>query len=129
MKNKTAVYTSVGLCCIIAAIIVSCALTGCVSVQSTAGKMLASTALTVDASMKGWAQWVVAGQANADQETKVKAAYIKYQAAMNIAKNAYAELAANPSNQTGWQTASEILTNNRDALLALISSFQTPAKP
>jgi hypothetical protein len=99
-------------------------LTACASFQSTAGKSLASIALTADASMKGWAQWVAAGQVAPDQEAKVKAAYEKYQAAMTLAKTAYANAAVS-GDQTGWQAAYDLLTQNQAALIAIVQSFTT----
>jgi hypothetical protein len=95
---------------------------GCATFNSTAGKLLVSTALTVDAAMQGWAQWVIAGQSNPDQELKVKAAYIKYQASMQIAQAAYQTMVVS-NDKTYWDKAAEALTSNRVALLALISSF------
>jgi hypothetical protein len=56
---------------------------GCVTTQNTAGKLLASTAITVDGVMQGWAAWVVQGQATPPQEVKVKFAYAKYQESMS----------------------------------------------
>lgn len=97
---------------------------GCASIQTNAGKLLATTAMTVDASMKGWAVWVAKGQAAPDEETVVKAAYEKYQTAMAIASNAYAVLVAT-KDQTAWTQAAATLTANAGNLTKLITQFQT----
>lgn len=96
---------------------------GCATTQTTAGKLLASTAITVDGAMQGWATWVAAGQSNPQQEAQVKAAYQKYQASMALASSAYAALAAG-GDKTAWETAANLLTANQNALLAIITSFQ-----
>src|SRR5262245_43779951 len=57
--------------------------------QDSYGKILATTAQTVDAAMKGWAMYVVTGNPPADQQAKVKTAYQEYQAAFDVALNAY----------------------------------------
>ena len=97
---------------------------GCATFQSNAGKLLASSALTVDAGMKSWAVWVAKGQATPAQEAQVKAAYQKYQVAIAIANDAYAKLAAN-NDQAAWTQAANILTANQAGLLQLITQFTT----
>ncbi len=93
--------------------------TGC----QTVGKTLASTAVTVDAAMQGWATYVAMGNATAPQELQVKTAYLKYQASMKIAKDAY--LAAETSGEDSiFDTAALVLENNAQALIALIQIFQ-----
>lgn len=69
------------------------ALTGCASYMDTTAKGLSSVAITVDSSMKGWAQWVKMGKATVGDEAKVQAAYEKYQAAMATAESAYLAVA------------------------------------
>lgn len=104
--------------------IMAALLTGCTSLQSTAGKTLASTALTVDAAMQGWAAWVDKGQAAPDQQQNVRDVYAKYQASMDIAKTAY-QTAVATGDQSGWLQAQRILQMNQAALLNLIQTFQT----
>lgn len=72
------------------------ALTGCKMLQSaqtrfedSAGKFLATTAVTVDNTMTAWAKWVVMGKATPESEAKVRAWYGNYQVAMMKATNAY----------------------------------------
>jgi uncharacterized protein YcfL len=98
---------------------------GCASFQATSGKILATSAITVDASMKGWAIWVAKGQATDAQQAAVKSAYQKYQAAISIATGAY-ETAVTTGDQTAWKQAEIILTNNQTALVNLISQFSKP---
>lgn len=72
--------------------------TGC-STTNTQAKLLASTVLTVDAAVKGWHSFVVAGGGSQEQDAKVQLAYIKYQAF-----EALAEKALITSMQTGDKT-------------------------
>lgn len=98
--------------------------TGCATFQANAGKTLSSVAITVDAAMKGWAAYVVAGGATPDQETQVRAAYHKYQLSMSAAQSAYAALVAT-GDQPAWTQAASILTATQQQLVGLINSFQT----
>ncbi len=95
---------------------------GCASVQTNAGKLLASTAVTVDGAMQGWAAWVAQGRATADQEAKVKLAYSQYQASMSVAQAAFNTMVATGS-QAGWSQASAVLTANQAALMSLTQLF------
>ena len=101
---------------------------GCASTQTTAGKLLASTAVSADAGMKAWAIWVANGQATPAQEVVVKSAYEKYQASMAIASAAYTQLATT-TDKTAWQSAASVLQANQTALLNLITQFQTSTHP
>jgi hypothetical protein len=107
-----------------ASVVLACLLVGCATTQNTAGRLLASTAITVDGTMQGWANWVVQGQATAEQETKVKAAYTKYQASMSAALAAYNTLAIN-GDKTVWEQAELVLTQNKTLLLELVKAFTT----
>lgn len=107
-----------------AALAVAVLATACASMQTTAGRTLSSVALTADATMQGWAMWVAEGQATAQQQEQVKAAYVKYQASMKVAKAAYNTLALN-GDQTAWLQASAVLETNQQALLALTRIFMT----
>jgi hypothetical protein len=95
---------------------------GCASVQTSAGKLLASTATTVDGAMQGWAIWVAQGHATAQQEAQVKTAYGQYQASMAIALGAYNAMVQS-GDQSVWLTASQILASNGAAIVALVQSF------
>ncbi len=99
-------------------------LSACVSFQNSAGKLLATTATTVDAAMKGWATWVAKNPPNPLAEAKVRDAYQKYQASMTIACNAYTNAVAT-GERSGWKIASDVLTANQTSLLNLVKSFET----
>jgi hypothetical protein len=93
--------------------------TGC---QST-GKVLSSAAVTVDAAMKGWATWVANGYSTPDQEVKVKVAYGRYQASMEVAKTAYVTASVS-SNKPVLDKALELLSASETDLINLINLFQ-----
>lgn len=99
-------------------------LVACASVKTDAGKMLATTAATVDASMKGWGVWVALGKSTSAQETAVENAYAKYQASMMVATNAYATLVLT-GNASVWNVASAVVQSNQVALTSQIRTFQT----
>jgi len=96
---------------------------GCASFERTSGKALASSALTVDAAMKAWAQYVVLQHPPADQEAKVRAAYEQYQRSMRLAQDAWLA-AVNSGDKTWWESAFLSLTQNEATLLALIREFR-----
>ena len=98
-------------------------LTACATYKDNAGKLLASTALTVDATMRGWGAYVRLGKATDDQQAKVRAAYEQYQLAMQAAQAAFTVLIAT-GNQPAWTTASSTLTSKSTSLTALVQSFQ-----
>jgi len=102
-------------------------LVGCASFQNTAGKLLASTAATVDAAMKGWAAYVVAGGATDDQQKQVRESYGRYQLAMKGAESAYLASVKN-ADRSGWAAASAALTASSSQILALVQSFQLKGK-
>src|SRR5437870_6655809 len=96
---------------------------GCASTQDKSAKLLASTAVVVDATMKGWASYVVAGRATPAQEQSVRTAYSQYQQSMTIAQNAMI-IMMNTKDQSAWTSASLALTQNKIALLNLIQSIE-----
>ncbi len=102
-------------------------LLGCASFNNTAGKLLVSAAMTVDASMKGWASYVVAGGSTPEQENEVKTLYKKYQAAMSVAQTAYVA-AASGGDKTVWNNASAALTASSGALSSLVQTFMMKGK-
>jgi hypothetical protein len=80
------------------------------SFQVVAGKFLSTTALTVDASMKGWASWVAAGKATDPEQIQVKTYYAQYQFYMFAATNAYT-LAVTTGNLAAFVGPSNDLQN------------------
>ena len=106
---------------------VAISLVACASFKDTAGRSLASVAITADSAMKGWAQWVALGKATDGQQATVKDAYGKYQASMAIATNAY--MAGVITGDTiGWERAASVLEANQVGLISLITTFQTQTK-
>lgn len=101
------------------------ALCGCASWQSTSGKVLTSSALTVDATMKGWAKWSATHPVSEQTHASVRGAYEKYQAAMAVAVEAYAD-AVNSGERTAWGNAREALELALSALTTLTQSSQKP---
>lgn len=66
-----------------------CAILSSGGFQTNAGKFLASTAVTVDATMKGWGQWNATHVVPAATQQQVRDAYGTYQTAMAAAQSAY----------------------------------------
>jgi len=100
---------------------------GCAT-SNPEGRLLASTAQTVDAAMKGWSIWVVDGKAEPYSEVRVRELYGRYQLAMAAAKESYTVWKAT-GEKTPWERASVTLRQSRDFLLNLIDAFQRPIKP
>lgn len=100
---------------------------GCAT-SNPEGRILASTAQTVDAGMKGWAIWVADARADAYSETRVKEMYGRYQLAMEGAQTAYI-VWQKTGEKNAWERASITLKTTRDKLLNLIDVFQHPVKP
>ena len=98
-------------------------LEGCATYRQNAGKLLASTALAVDAAMRGWREVVHMGKATPEQEAKVKAAFEKYQLAQSAAEAAYT-LLMTMGDKSAWPTASAQLTESSTGLTSLIQSFK-----
>ena len=105
-------------------IAVAMLMVGCASLTSTAGRLVSTTAVTVDGAMQGWAMWVAEGQSTAEQGIQVRQAYVKYQASMKVAKAAYGTLVLN-GDKSAWDQAAVVLQANEAALLALTKSFMT----
>lgn len=99
---------------------------GCASFQSTAGKVLTSTALTVDAAMTGWGSRVAAGATTTNQESVVKQAYQVYQSSMAVAQRAYVA-AGSTGDKTVWNQASTNLAASSGQLLSVVNGFKTGA--
>ncbi len=102
-------------------------LTACTTFQDTAGKVLTTTAATVDKAMQGWATYVVLNQVPEDKQTTVRAAYAKYQLAMAAAEDAYLA-GVQSKDQTVYKQAEAALIGASGDLTALIQSFETPTK-
>jgi hypothetical protein len=75
--------------------------------------------------MKAWASYVAAGKAKPEQETKVRAAYSKYQLAMLSVIDA-GKVATTSGNQTALQTVVAAAAAAQADLVALVKSFLPP---
>ena len=95
---------------------------GCASFQTNAGKTLASTAITVDAAMKGWAKWADQNGRDPARDLSVRTAYVRYQMAMQVASSAYVRLAQS-QDRSQWNTASANLLKESAAVLDIIKAF------
>lgn len=101
-------------------------LPACATFKSNAGKTIASTALTVDAAMKGWAAYVVLNNVPADKQAPVRAAYVQYQLAMTAAKDAYVTLMTT-GDQAPWNVAGPALTaSSTKVTLSITQAKGTP---
>lgn len=103
-------------------------LPACATFKSNAGKTLSSTALTVDAAMKGWAAYVVTANVPPDKQMPVRVAYGQYQTAMLAARDAYVTLMT-ANNQSVWTTAEQALTAASANLTKLIQQITTKGTP
>lgn len=102
-------------------------LVGCASVQTNAGKTLASVAVAVDSAMKGWALHVVANGATEQQQAPVKQAYKDYQMSMALAEQAYLVL-VKTGDQSAWSAAKMALTSSQGQLVTVIEKQKAGGK-
>ncbi len=101
-------------------------LTGCTTLTNdAAGKLLASTAATVDKTMQAWATYVVVAKIDAEGQREVKMAYVKYQAAMATAETAYVALVKD-GNKITWESAKTVLTATSGQVTSMINLFMHP---
>jgi len=104
---------------------VSLLLCGCTTTwQDSAGKVLATTAQTVDSAMKGWATYVVINKVPEDKQLVVRDSYAKYQTAFETARLAYNAAVIN-KDQSVWAQASNALAASKSNLLILVQQFTT----
>jgi predicted small secreted protein len=96
--------------------------TACNTVRGTGGKVIASTALSVDAAMKGWAQYVVSGKATPVQEQNVREYYRRYQIAILVAHDAYAQ-SVTSNDTTAFKQAIDVLNTQKAQIISLIQRF------
>ncbi len=91
---------------------------GCAT-TNTPGRVLATTAVTVDGAMKGWGEWVALGKATTGDEAKVKAAYETYQTSFSLALKAY-QAASGAAGEPVWVQAAATLKGCQVDLLGVI---------
>ncbi len=100
-------------------------LCGCANFQNTSGKVLTTAALTVDATMHGWAKWSATHPVSDETHAYVRRAYERYQSAMSQAVEAYAA-AVNAGDRLGWTQAKASLDASVSSLTTLIQTSSTP---
>jgi uncharacterized protein GlcG (DUF336 family) len=101
-----------------------CAL--CLGCRTTnpSGKIIASSAVTVDAAMKGWSVWVHDGKATEAQEVMVRDAFIKYKSIETAARKAYAAAYAAKDDSSMAQVVAALQAAVADLNLIVIT-FKT----
>lgn len=100
--------------------------TGC-QTQNSAGRVLASTVMTVDAAMQGWGTYVRTAHPPASEEAQVKLAYEQYQVAEMAAEQAYLAYVKS-GDVSSWVKASNAMVAARESLVTLIAMLNPPTK-
>lgn len=93
---------------------------GCANLETNAYKTIGATATLVDATMNGWGDYVRAGKASPQDETTVKAIYLKYQQSMRVAQAAVMSYRLQPTNAPALNIAIDALDASRIELVTLI---------
>lgn len=101
-------------------------LCGCASLETTAYRTIGSAAVTVDTAMTGWGEVVRAGKATEAQQAKVRAAYNRYQQAMQVTHKLVDAYRTQPANKPILDQALGELTA---AVLALQQVTLNPSSP
>lgn len=104
---------------------------GCKNAERTAYNTVSATQVTVETAMTAWGRYCAANNPTSETRSKVKSAYIRYQAAASAfisAEQLYESLtatnaAASTSAAPGVQTASVAANAALSDLIALIQSF------
>ena len=102
-------------------LLVSSLLVSCASYTTTAGKLLTSTAVTVETARQSWVKYVEIHGITQQQDEKARAVYRQYQEAMVLAQSAYASL-MKTGDKIAWNDASKSLQAASTYLLAIIST-------
>ena len=101
---------------------------GCATLEQSAYRSIGSVAVTVDAAMNSWGDWVRAGQSAPEQEATVRVAYARYQSAMRTANSALTAYRISAGqNKTELNIALDVLDGSAADLMQLIRSFQKKA--
>lgn len=98
-------------------------LTGCGTPTNKVNQVVGSVTIPVDQSLQAWGVWVRAGRAPVEDRIKVRAAYIKYQHAMQTAEVAAISALNAPTNQPAYITALNAATAAGAELSALIQTL------
>jgi hypothetical protein len=97
--------------------------TGCKTPEQGAYRTIGTVAVSVDAAMNGWGDYVRAGKANPEQEMKVRDGYAKYQSAMRVAKITVASYKAQPDGTSRLNAAVDALAASGSEIVTLIQLF------
>ena len=108
------------------AVLIIALCSACTSPRTTSGRLLATSARTVDAAMQAWAQYVVITHPAPEQEARVRAAYEAWQSAMRVAVDAWIATAQRQDDATlaQWDIAWRSLGANEAELLNVIAYFR-----
>jgi len=101
------------------ALLVLLLFSGCATTETNSYKIIGSIAVTVDAAMNGWGDYVRAGKASAEDELVVKGAYQQYQEAMRVAHSAV-NLYLVDKNRPALELALDTLMANKNALVTIV---------
>lgn len=106
-------------------VIAACApSTGCQNPERTAYQSTGVVVLSVDAAMNGWGDYVRAGKASAEDEAKVKAAYLKYQEIVRTQRSLVLSSINRPDNESAFFTAMNAIDTARIDLINLIVTLK-----
>jgi hypothetical protein len=117
MRNTTRKQVAVLL------VVVSLAAAGCASLERNAYRTIGSAIVTVDLAMQSWGEYVRTKSAAgtpvpAEQETRVREAYLQYQESMRVARGVVST----------YQVATDAgIRADRDALIEAIESVEIAA--
>jgi hypothetical protein len=111
------------LIAILALLAIAFAPLGCKSPERTAYQTIGSVAVSVDGAMSAWGDYVRAGLAKPEQETRVRGAYLKYQAAMKTAETVVLAARAAPEGEASYQTALRAAGAAAADIIALVEQF------
>lgn len=108
---------------LLTALAVPLTFTGCGTPAAKTTQAAGSVAITVDAAMSAWGEWVRAGKATVPQRIKVRDAYAKYQGAMAVAETIAKTAIGAPQNEASYETALRAVSAASSDLVALVSTF------
>ena len=91
----------------------------CASLETNSYKIIGATAVTVDAAMNGWGDFVRSGKASSEDQNVVRSAYEKYQKAMTTSKVAITTYQVS-KDKTSLNLALDILDATKNDLIDAI---------
>ena len=95
----------------------------CANLEKTAYRTIGTTSVLVDGSMNTWGDYVRTGKASPGDEAAVKAAYQKYQRAMQSLRTTVRIAKTAPEGQAALETASQIVSATSAEVIALIETL------